>query len=786
MLPALQDLHERREKLERELTVELLKLKQQLQISDADRFLFNADIQRISEKLAHYNVYHQTGSEFLMELKEEERKRYNRQFPSLKYSIIVQTQNLQDLRQKLQFDNELLQSPVNLLEARQLDQLSDSSFLFWNQADKFVEQPEKWKEFLQASLEEKVKLEDEIQKVAQEIKEIHVLIQDVQRFPQKDSADFLLQELIRLNTRYEQCEKELTSKVSKQNELKKKIEENKTKQKNAGLTLKEKENDWRELELFIERLHQHQGDVTLQSNLSTELSQKQLKLEALTQQATDKDEELKEWQVYYADWKADMLQRVERISNIIPYVAFPKVSLETVTEEIASPSLPDSLFDSIMKYVAQHEELTHTLEQKSSKIAGLKGMNKVNIGLVQDAKDELLKCDPEGLSLSEPVEPLDFLKQQKERAVTDAQQVAKRLQNAEKALESLTAVLERIDEQVNGLIEDIRQNHKRSVEDWENVDLKIKGKEIDDESKRIQVELHDQDKALKKLQTMQNTLEKVRPTIAVQIGAPPSLTFSINEDIDELIETINQVVEEWSREFEKRKGRRAEAFNALNRIKRKSLEQVKEANWDEKTKQNLLEQYNAMDVANLPNAVETIEGIRGLSKYELEVMEEDKKKGVEARERWVRYAAQFSSNIVKAILEMAESMEVKNRGGFNFPLVKIRNKRKLFTKVDDYQVALDRYFDESINKANRMNIQVESMTIREINQIINIADIVYSALGNQYPLFDIYYLDKDNVFIYDSPRPEYHVDWEVLNEGSLNESSRKRWDRRWQDGRLCS
>jgi hypothetical protein len=768
VLPALQDLREKREKRVRELTVEVLKLEQQLQISNEDRFLFNADIQRISEKLAHYNVYHQTGSEFLMELKEEERERYNRQFSSLKYSIIVQTQNLEELRRKLQFHDELLQSPVNLVEARQLDQLSDSNFLFWNQADEFVEQPEKWKGFLQASQDEKVKLEEEIQKVAQEIEEIQVLIQDVQRFPQTDSADFLKQELIRLNNRCEQLENELTTMGSKQTELKKKIEDNKTKQKNAGLILKEKEKDWRELEIFIERLHQHQEDVTLESTLSTELSQKQSKLEALTQQATDGDEELKEWQTYYADWKARMLQKVDRIAKIIPNVEFPKESrVEAGMDEISTPILPDSLFDSIMETVAQHDELTHTLEQKSSKIAELKGMNKVNIGLVQDAKEELLKCDPEGLSLSEPVEPLDFLKQQKERAITNAWHTAQRLQSAEKTLESLTAVVGRIEEQVNGLIEDIRQNQKCAVDDWENVDLEVKGKEIAEESRRIQSELSAQDTALKELQIMQNTLEKARPTIAVLIGAPPSLVFSMKEKIDGLIETINQVVEDWSGEFEKRKRRRTEAFNALNRSKRKSLEDIKVSNWDEKTKQNLLEQYNAMDVANLPSTVETIEGIRALSKYELEVMEEDKKKGVEARERWVRYAAQFSSNIAKAIIEMAESMELKNRGGFTFPLVKIRNKRKLSTKADDFQVALERYFDESIKKVNQMNIPVDSMTIREINQVINIADIVYTALGNQYPLFDIYYLDKDNVFMYDSPRPEYYVDWEVLNEGSL-------------------
>lgn len=767
MVPSLEDLHEKRTKRLHQLTIELLKVEEQLQISDKEHFVPNADIQKISDMLTDKGIYFQTGTQFLLELSESERADYNRNNPSLKYSIIVHVQNLQDLKNKINLGEDLLQSPVPLVEAKSLNSPSmNSMFLFTNQADEFVEKPAAWNEYLLSILQTKEELDKHILKNEQDIQDITRLKNRIIEINQEESAERLSQLASDLETALEIKRGEERDKFQELEALKEAIEEAKQTQRINQDLVKERGNAQKQVEAFMEKSSKYRGDKEEHHSLLQDMEGKRVKQEKLKSRMDEMKTEMETWQISYSDWKAAQNTGITHIQKIVEGAQFPMEVDVAVGEELILPILPEVLED-ILLDVNEYDSLRQTLEQKSIQIATLTGENRGNLENLQTSKKILLSEDLQGLEYPTPDEPVNVLETQKKKAEEKARKAREAYRDSDKNVTALAGVVKTMQKQVDDIIEDIIEDLGRGVEVWENVDFDTMTEVIAEESASIQREIEENESKEAKINDAKHTLEKERPTLAAKLDIQGPVFFTIAADLsDHLIEKISEMVREWSKQFDIRKRRRVEALNSLDRVKKRSIEDIKESSWEEKTKLNIREQFNLIDANNLTATKETLDSIRVYSNFELDSLEEDKKKGMEARERWVKYAAQFSSNILKSIYEMTEAMVITNRGGFDFPLVKIKNKRKLPNKTEEYKAPLEKFFNRAIEKVNATGKQVETITNRELNQIVNIADIVYSALGNQYPKFDIYNLDQENMFVYDAARSEYYIDWEVLNEGS--------------------
>lgn len=758
----LSDLLSKRKKDDKSLHLELLKIEQQLQLSDKDHFVPNADIEKVCSVLADKNIFFQSGSEFLSQLPLEERKVYNRKFPSLKYSILV----LSDLSNTELFRDVLLQSPVAVIEKKsiELDTKESRIGILINQADTFVETPSIWEEYLEKSRQRKSEVETQIVSNENVISSVTQLLNQLYNLNEDESAEEAERQLSLENERLEKMGKFL-KKLDDDYEINKEMSE---KAKKNFLRYQEQlsENKQNETQLteFISALNKNKEQKKQEAELDGLLKQMNAEAKILSLQVTEIEAMKNNWLTSYVDWKSEQTGKIKMIQEVIPGAALPK---EKISEEFIEKPILTSPLSRISAKMNYFHTLRKSMEEKQREIITLRNDSVHYFHSRKEKEEELLVLNANGLNMEEPSEPVNILKKDFDMKKSKRNKIQSEYNELKGEVDRLSGSLESTQKSVDEMVNSIKEVHGRKAEDWLGEDLFVIEESINAEKEEIEQLEKLKAKEKNSLEKLFGSIDREKATLLTKMGITGEVYFPLRENIlNKIRNNAKNVISEWGIEYDEQLEQRKGVFRQLSSKREDAIIDIKNATWDEKLKEVILDSFHMLNIQELSSTKERLESIRRVSQFELDNLENDKTKGIEARKRWVKYASQFAANVVKSIFEMAGEMVVKNRGGHDFPLVKIRNKRKLPTKAEEYQIPLEDFFNAAITKIEKSGKALESLTIREIQEYVSVADVVYSALGNQYPKFDIYYLDEQNVFIYDVPRPEYYIDWEELNEGS--------------------
>ncbi|MBU9710532.1 hypothetical protein [Evansella tamaricis] len=758
----LSDLLSKRKKDDKSLHLELLKIEQQLQLSDKDHFVPNADIEKVCNVLSDKNIFFQSGSEFLSQLSLEERKVYNRKFPSLKYSILV----MSDLGNTELFRDVLLQSQVAVIEKKsfELDTKENRRGILINQADTFVEDPSIWEEYIQKSRQRKSGVEAQIASNEKVISSVSQLSNQLDNFNENESAEVTEDQLSLVKDMLKKMSKFL-EKLNNDYEIKKKMSE---KAKKNFLRFQEKlsENKQNEIQLneFISALNKNKEERENEAEVDGLLKQMNAEEKKLSLQVTEIEAMKNNWFASYVDWKSEQSGKIKIIQEVIPDAALPK---EKILEELIEKPILSSPLSTISTKMEYFHSLRKSMEEKQIEIITLRNDSVHYFNRTKEKAEELLVLNANGLDMEEPSEPVNILKKDFDMKKSKRDKTQSEYNEVKGEVDRLSGSLESTQKSVDEMVKSIKEVHGRKAEDWLGMDLNVIEESINAEKEETEQLEELKAKEKNSLEKLFGSIDREKATLLTKMGITGEVYFPLRENISNKIRNnAKTVISEWGIEYDAQLKQRKGVFRQLSSKREGAIIDIKNATWDEKLKEVILDSFHMLNIQELSSTKERLESIRRVSQFELDNLENDKTKGIEARKRWVKYASQFAANVVKSIFEMAGEMVVKNRGGHDFPLVKIRNKRKLPIKAEEYQIPLEDFFNAAITKIEKSGKAIESLTIREIQEYVSVADVVYSALGNQYPKFDIYYLDEQNVFMYDVPRSEYYIDWEELNEGS--------------------
>jgi hypothetical protein len=737
-------------------------------LNDEHFWIPNSDVKELKEWIDEktgIDVFY--GTQFLQSLSSEELANYLATYPLLPYGLVVSGQQWQKINQQV-LSGRMFNSPVPIFLREEMNgEHHQSSFVIINGTEKELlsdkHQFTNWKISIAKQIDEKKETLTELEKTETSLRRI---LKESDRFLSGDLAFDM--------------ERALYQEQNNLHSMKLKLQEIKTKQqkeKELQLQLKEQletakgkiETLTRNVDTVEEykrekQIHKENGSVKAEK-------EKQKEAASVAQQEIGKDhkyivEQQSNWHLTYLEWKVAIQQIINEIGIFIETAAFPADEKVELCEDI--PRLSHHLLEEISGSIEELKQLQKSKEEQARELLILQAKKESEQKQQKKLEKKLDVYNSDWNNAPEPDEPISIL----ENMLQNAQKEAKAAEKEER--EQGTAVTVAETSLQHGIAQRDKSGkkvakHDKLPEEWEELDLEVKGIEIKDQSKQTIEEVKEAEKRQKESET----------NIAGYEGDLLTLSVILKEDAapftdKELEKVKNQgksCILSWCEEHQAIQDEGLEKHAKIEQSLRNLKQTIEGKDWEIRFKNEVLATLDHMDTRHYHHIQSVVKNMKRFSQSGLEQLERDKERAEKAQNFWASRASMKVMSISEAIRSMIAKMKLKNERG-SFPLVQLKEDI-LPRKPEDIEPLLKQHFVATINKITKQfdSIDLNNQAVdQEIKQLISDEQILFVSLRNRYPELLVYNMRTDNAFMYGKPQREHYSTWQTINQGSKTKS----------------
>ncbi|MFC4798357.1 hypothetical protein ACFPA1_03130 [Neobacillus sp. GCM10023253] len=737
-------------------------------LNDEHFWIPNKDVKELKEWIDEktgIDVFY--GTQFLQSLSKEELANHLESYPLLPYGLVVSGQQWQKINQQV-LSGRMFKSPVPIFLREEMNSENHQpTFVIINGTEKELltdkNQFTNWKISIAKQIEEKKETLIEIEKTETSLRRIlkemdrflsHELAVDIERELNQEqytlhSMKTKLQEI----TTQQQKEKELQLQLKEQIETAKVKIETLTKDVE---TLTEYERE--------KLIHQENKRLKLEK-------EKQKEAASLAQQEIGKEHQhiidlQTKWHQTYLEWKVTTEQTIKEIGVFIETAVFPPDEKVEQCEDI--PRLSAHLLEELNGSIEELKQLQKSKEEQARELLVIQAKKETEQKQQNKLEKKLDTYNKEWKDAPEPDEPISIL----ENMLQTAQKEAKTAEKEER--EQGTAVTVAETSLKHAIVQRDKSGkkvakHEKPPEEWEELDLEVKGVEIQDQTKQTLEEVKQAEKRQKEIDSNIAGFEGDLLTLSVVLKEEAAAFTDM--DVEKIRSQGKACIISWCEKHqaiqEEGKEKHAKIEQSLRNVK----QTIEGKDWEIRFKNEVLTTLDHMDTRHYSHIQSIVKNMKRFSQGGLEQLERDKERAEKAQNFWASRASMKVMSISEAIRSIIAKMKLKNERG-SFPLVQLKEDI-LPKKPEDIEPLLKQHFVAAINKITKQFDTIDHNNLavdQEIKQLISDEQILFVSLRNRYPELLVYNMRTDNAFMYGKPQREHYSTWQTINQGSKTKS----------------
>lgn len=736
------------------------------------RFLIpNEEVYKVKSLLEERGIPVLFGDEYIKRHEPEKREELNRKHPLLKYGLLVLHQEHPYMNEIKKLDKTFLHSPVPIFSVNRLEMESDMQFLLLDgRARELSVHDEKLTAHKHALHEKSEEIREGIDYANSYVEELRSIIAELEAFDRSASSVLLEKQYRNLETErnlkiknreeFEQREKALSEELATGSD---KIEELGQLLQNLKVEIARLEH-WLENSKDYEKRKQRQSDLALViSRLDTEINNNIDGLQLL-------DQEWDAFNVARQDWESKKNGLMNAVKEVLPRSSIDIINTEDLLDSPPDFSMGD---EELMADIYKWKTVQQKMQELDIELARLDATLQEKQRYLNEKEEELTSLAEEWRTLRVPRELISVLEASLMTAKRHTKEIEDTILRLETTIENEVKHSDRLGHELKELRATNDREYRRKPEIWQEGDFE-----------KMKVEFR---------QALEETRKDIQDSnlIIVELGKKLEKLASANKDVEPRLDMLNsayermrdsywqkrvkkepdRVSEEWVRAFKSMKTNMERGKQEVQSTLRKKRKIFESSNWAAEIKDVALKVYSDMDFEDADEAMESIVGLNLLANNEITEAEEERNTAEEAKQEWVDHACKYALQIVEHLRKMIRAMRIRNRNGFDFPLVKLKRDNMLPRDTEQIEGAISDLFDKVITEIFSDYQDMKDIPHKVFKEKISTKNIIFAALNYHYPTLWLYRLHEENSFLYEPSKEEFYTEWETINESSKTDPS---------------
>lgn len=736
-----------------------------------DYFIPNKDVENIKEEIKRLDINIETGTQYLNEIEEEDRKDILENNPGFIYSLVIGNERDWEIIHKNISEDLFLNNMVPIYIRSKMKSLNKESFkIVKSRADSLIDKNHYsvWKSKMENTIATLIGTENSIK---EDLSNIDNLLQEIKIISLKDTALMLFQKI-----KFEKEERtEILEKLRILEEEKATIENIRSKTKNSLNKSMERAigntKNIEKINSYIEKIKEVQVERNQIEKVRIEIEELKKDMLALDRDTDRISNDQESTKGSYWEWKHKVQRSIEDLREIYKEISYHFEAKKNYSNKRSPNFILDQ--DRLKFLLGERRIIERDIATKNTRIAVLDSE-------IQHAGKDRSRYIKELEKLSSNWRRYEFLELSLNEMDIEINNLEKYIKTIEKEelriksdLDKINGNIEVMKEQLNDKEASIMKAHNRPalVIEVEDIDREINGVEREKESNEKYLdsckEILERNKDKKiKFQINSNKIKN-----GYFLEEKKGKTSKILKD--KLEENLDSIVDQWIRSFENNKRKIEESIDYGEKLRDRFIEEVAVKLDEERLRERIISTVKDLNVFSFKKNQESFRGMEENFQKEILRLSKDKDKAEKAMEQWTDRASMHVIKMIESLKSMVDSMNYINEQGHSFPLVKLKGKERLPKEKSEINHLLDEYFIQSVSQVLKEQEDIYNISDKDLKNIIGDKEIFSKALQGRYPILLVYKMSEKNEFKYAKARDQYYTTWEAINkgEGDLPEGS---------------
>lgn len=732
-------------------------------LNKEEYFVPNKDVILIKEEIQKLGVNVQTGSEYLYELVEEEKKDLLKTHPEFLYSLVIGSLKDWDTIEKNISENLFLNNMVPLFVRSEMKKDTNLPYkTISNKADELVESEiyYLWKSNMKSEVESLVQTE----------KNLKVDIEDIEKFLQAIETLKNIDTVFALNKKINE-EKKLLAELQEKIRV---IDEELSSLDNNLKTTENELSDYRkklsanESELIlIEAYIEKKVELEIEKINIKEIKKEKLELEKSINSFYEENDAVSESQALiensYFNWKLD----IEKIINSLKEVYKNAEYYYKEFSNYANRNIPKFILeaDKIKLLISERRVIDKDIAEKDKAIAvvetkleGLENELRIYIAELKSLSKDWATYEYMDISLDEIRIVLNEVTKEIDRAVDEKEELKSKIYTK---LGSIKEIKKQLSDKESYIL----KTYKKAPVSLQVEDISIKLDLVERELKSNSSYLNICSETLEKNKDKKIKLEA--NILKMKSGYPLELDkgkMDLNLK-NKVLDNIDFAVDDWQTKCENNNREIDKARDNGEYIRREFVKKVEIKLKEDNLRTKIVSTVKEANISNFKNNYTSFNSMEEHFQKEILSLTNDKSKAQEVMKQWSERASMHVIKMIEGLKNMVSSMNYINEQGYAFPLVKLKGIDRLPKEKSEIIGLLEEYFLQSISKILDKYKDISSIDDKELKDIMGDKIIFSKALQGRYPTLMVYKMSEKNEFRYARAREEYYTTWEAINKG---------------------
>ncbi|HZK33362.1 MAG TPA: hypothetical protein VFC60_02570 [Tissierellaceae bacterium] len=728
-----------------------------------DYFIPNKDVLFLKNEIEKWDIHVETGTEYLMNLKEDEKEKLLQNNSGFIYSLVISSERDWNIIQKNMNKDILLNNMVPIFIRSEMSKGLVSNFNYISsKADRLIDREiyNDWKYGLEVDFN---KLSSVKSNIIEDIKNIEETREDIKLLNKGElvfELDKKLKNLESLILKHSDTiidyEQELSSFKNKLNINTDNIE------KNKGI-FDDLNEEIRLMEDYINYLQEMKEKEILINGVIEELK----KVKGYILDIDDNIEEIRDRQDAtkdsYYKWQISIESLIKRVKAIYKET-FYEVNID---KDYKTFSIPDFsiVADDFILILGEREAIERDINSNNAKLAvldnDLKHYNEDLDRYRIDLKD-IRENWNEYKDLALPLIEIDIIIKELNKNIKEIKKVMGAIKSN---MDNLKGRLSALKKNLDNMESDILRVHKKVpiVLDIEDVLMELNNVNEELKSKKSFIEV-----CVTKLEEYKEIKNKLELNLS-KVRHNPELDFAkgkMDKNLkDEILSDLDLVVDNWMEDLGTNQAHINKTKAEGESFRIRFLKGIELKLEEDKLKEKLSTVVREANLNNFRSNRDSFKSMKNHFSQELISLSKDKGKAEEAMRQWTNRAAIYVIKMIDTLKDMVSSMNYVNENQHIFPLVKLKGGERLPKEEDEVRYLLKEHFIQSISKVLEENENIENLDNKFIDSLMGDNVIFSKALQGRYPVLLVYKMTENNEFRYAKAREEHYATWEAINKG---------------------
>ncbi|PFK48938.1 hypothetical protein COJ14_23140 [Bacillus cereus] len=479
----------------------------------------------------------------------------------------------------------------------------------------------------------------------------------------------------------------------------------------------------------------------------------------------------------YKEWKGEAEEQFKLLVHIFPWIENPlnkNSDFSVEKKDVQIPTYRTEEIDLLRNEIFKYNSLNNEIEKKNFDLQAISNDIRHLDEKILDIQIKLDELDKNWRTLTAPKESKNVIAQSIQIHEKNATEFKERADNLKMGFTKKQGTKELADEFLqNEKTNVMKINPTKKPENWSEIDLDEKDKEIKRNLQQVLALKRKTEDARKINQGAMNTLNiNITQLEDMDLEKTDIKDFNDIEWLQGIKENYLQKASSWTKEFtymSKQLQKSGVEFKAKYDEYRRAIAQTK--NMDREIVSRVDAYFDDINTQDYLLRHEGVNSILESFEVELQKIRENKNEGLAVLKQWTDRATYRVNLIVKKMKQMVHKMKIKNYQDHSFPLVKYSNHYKFNESLEQYSSILTDFFIKVLDELQNDYEDINDVSIFDIEKRIEVSILVLKVLGNQYPTLFIYNPGGKNHLLYEKPRDSYYSDWETIMHGDYAEAS---------------